>query len=365
MATVRQQENGRWQAIVRRTGHPQQSKTFAREKDATNWAKAVELEMDRGRWTDSTAAEKITLGELLTRYAAEISPGKKGAPQEASRIAFWQAHRLSQRSLASVKPVDLSRFVSERQAGGAAAATIRNDLAVISNLYTVANKRWGISIANPASGRVLDLPRENNARDRRFEGDEEARLFAALEDPGDAVKAEAGDRRNIWILPMVRIAVETAMRQGELLGVEWKHVDLVRRVIHLPDTKNGTSRDVPLSPVAVAVLEKLLQPKAKSGPVFNTTASAVKQSWMRAVARARRIYEKELRDAGEEPSVIKEDPLLTDLHFHDLRHEATSRLAEVFALHELMKVTGHKDTRMLARYYHPRAEDLAKKLASR
>jgi integrase len=363
MATIRQQVNGRWQAIVRRAGHPQQSKTFAREKDAANWAKATELEMDRGRWTDSTAAEKVTLGDLLVRYEQEVSVKKKGAAQEASRIAFWKAHKLSKRSLASIKSVDFAKFVSERQAGGAAAATIRNDLAVISNLYSVANKRWGISIANPASGRVLDLPRENNARDRRFERDEETRLFAALADPGDAVKAEAGDRRNIWILPMVRLAIETAMRQGELLSIDWKHVDLMRRVIHLPDTKNGTSRDVPLSSAAVAVLDALPKSKTRSGPVFATSPSAIKQSWVRAVGRARRAYVDELRAAGMEPGAIEEDSLLKNLHFHDLRHEATSRLAEVFALHELMKITGHKDTRMLARYYHPRAEDLAKKLS--
>lgn len=361
MATIRQQENGRWQAIVRRIGHPQRSKTFAAQRDAANWAKAVELEMDRGTWKDTAAAEQVTLGELLARYAAEVTLQKKGAAQELSRISFWRSHKLAKRSLASIKSSDLAGFVSERKAGGAAASTIRNDLAVISGLYNVANKRWGLSVPNPASGKVLDLPRENNARDRRLERDEEARLIAALEDPGDAVMTKDRDRRNVWILPLVRLAIETAMRQGELLALEWRHVDLERRVLHLPDTKNGTSRDVPLSSVAVAVLESCGTGK-KTGKVFPTTASAIKQSWVRAVARARRAYAEDLRDLGVESAAIDADPLLMDLHFHDLRHEATSRLADIFALHELMKITGHKDTRMLARYYHPRAEELARKL---
>ena len=59
----------------------------------------------------------------------------------------------------------------------------------------------------------------------------------------------------------------------------------------------------------------------------------------------------------------RDDKVLVDLTFHDLRHEATSRLADVFQMHELMKITGHKDSRMLARYYHPKISDLAKKLA--
>lgn len=95
---------------------------------------------------------------------------------------------------------------------------------------------------------------------------------------------------------------------------------------------------MPLSIRARSTLGTL--PHAIGGSVFPTTQSAVKQAFARACTRAG----------------------IEGLHFHDLRHEATSRLAEKLALHELMKVTGHKDTRMLARYYHPRAEDLAKKL---
>jgi integrase len=170
-------------------------------------------------------------------------------------------------------------------------------------------------------------------------------------------------------------------------------------------TKNEEPyRAVPLTSAAVAILVELKNRdgnvvKLPRGKVFRTTASAIKQSWERAVVRARDTYERETlmtglaangmsekdaaaeirkvkRSGGRTPAKPKpphkvtltitqnlaDDPLLTDLHFHDLRHEATSRLAEKLQLHELMKVTGHKGTRMLARYYHPRAEDLARKL---
>jgi integrase len=86
------------------------------------------------------------------------------------------------------------------------------------------------------------------------------------------------------------------------------------------------------------ILEGL--PRSITGMVFPTSQSAVKQAFARACERAG----------------------IDDLHFHDLRHEGTSKMADKLQLHELMKVTGHKDARMLARYYHPRTEDLAKKL---
>jgi integrase len=128
------------------------------------------------------------------------------------------------------------------------------------------------------------------------------------------------------------------MRRGELLELRWEHVDLKRRVAHLPETKNGSTRDVPLSSAAVAVLTAL--PSGISGRVFSTSETAITEGFQRAAKRAG----------------------LPDFRFHDLRHEATSRLAEKLQMHELGKVTGHKSPRMLVRYYHPRAEDLAKKL---
>ena len=129
------------------------------------------------------------------------------------------------------------------------------------------------------------------------------------------------------------------MRQGELLALRWERVDLEARTAYLEDTKNGEARTVPLSSRAVAVLEAL--PRSANGRVFPITAQAVKLSWGRACKRAG----------------------IKGLHFHDLRHEATSRLAEKLPnLIELAAVTGHKDLRMLKRYYHPRAADLARKL---
>ncbi|NDU92588.1 MAG: site-specific integrase [Ferrovum sp.] len=330
MATIRKRGTLQWEAQVRKKGFPHLNKTFLTRADAQDWAKVTEAEMLRGTFQDRTEAEATTLHEALERYAKEVSETKKGKVQELWRIKAWQSDPLAVRSLASLRGTDFAQWRDHRLKQ-VAPATCRNDLALISHLFTIAAKEWGLAVSNPVKN--MRLPSvKNNARQRRLEGDEEQRLFAALEDSG------AGARANHWMLPLVEIAIETAMRQSELLGLRWPDVNLSKAIIRLNDTKNGTSRNVPLSSHARSILEAL--PRYVTGQVFPVTASAVKQSFSRACMRGG----------------------LKNFHFHDLRHEATSRLAEKLALHELMKVTGHKDTRMLARYYHPRAEDLAKKL---
>lgn len=354
MATFKQRESGWWQAVIRRKGHAQESKTFPSRADAEKWARDIESKMDKGVFVSMAEAESTTLDDALDRYKREVSAGKKGCEQEKFRIKTWRENDLALRSLASLRGSDFAKYRDERLAAGAAAATVRLDLAVISHVFTIAAKEWNIPVQNPVAN--IRLPRQNNARERRLSEEEVCYLLAAVDDPGDATKAKERDRRNIYVPALVRVAIETAMRQGEMLALTWPNVDLSSRVARLPDTKNGTVRNVPLSTAAVEAFKGL--PRAINGRVFATTASAVKQSWARAVARAQRNYLADCKTNKREPVA----GFLDELTFHDLRHEATSRLAEKLALHELMKVTGHKDTRMLARYYHPRAEDLARKL---
>jgi integrase len=146
--------------------------------------------------------------------------------------------------------------------------------------------------------------------------------------------------------------------------LDWSDVDLIKRTAILEDTKNedtknGKKRVIPLSTKAIKTITKGDDNKVikiRRGPVFKTTYSALTQSFRRAIKRAIRIYKKEV-----EPD-MRVEGFLEDFTYHDLRHEATTRLAEKLQMHELMKVTGHSDSRMLARYYHPKAENLALKI---
>ena len=338
MATITKRGEYQWQAKVRCKGFPPVSKTFNTKKDAELWSSTTESEMGRGVYTDRSSAESITLFEALELYEKDISQFKDGANEEKYRIGLWKRDPLAQRSLASLKTSDFAKW-RDMRLETVSATTIKKDLSVISNLFNVAPDEWNISVLNPIKN--VRIKTEDNSRDRRIEADEEPRLMEALGD------MSAGNRSNIWILPMVKIAIETAARQSELLALKWVDVkpnEFTMRIFGKERadgktrTKNGTKfRDVPLSPTAIKIFETMPR---ETEYVFPTTASAIKQSWVRARKRAN----------------------ITDMVFHDTRHEATSRLAEIFQIHELAKITGHKDIRTLLKYYHPRAEDLAKKM---
>ncbi len=357
MATFEQRASGWWQAKIRRKGYPVQSRTFEKCSEAEAWARDIEHKMDRGSFVSRAEAESTTLKEALERYQREVTVKKKGKAQEQYRIKALLESSLSVRTLAGVRGSEVAAYRDAELARDLAPSTVMKSLALLSHLFETARKEWGIEVDNPV--KKISKPKIDNARDRRLSPEEWAYLQAALDEPGDAVKVADGDRRNEWTPVITRWAIETAMRQGEILALDWKHVDLTKRTAHLPSTKNGTSRTVPLSTAAVALISDAGKvARLRKGKVFSTTASALKQSFTRAVARGRRLYLADCQKANREPA----NSFLVDLTFHDLRHEATTRLAERLQLHELMRVTGHKDTRMLARYYHPRAEDLAQKL---
>lgn len=148
------------------------------------------------------------------------------------------------------------------------------------------------------------------------------------------------------------LALETAMRRGELLALDWDNIRLQDRVAYLPLTKNGSSRSVPLSSTAVAVLEGLTSNAAR--PRFPHHRQRV---GIRVCTRSNASEAHICRGRRDRR------PTFVDLHFHDLRHIAISRLAEKLPnVIELAAVSGHRDVRMLNRYYHVRAEDLAEKL---
>lgn len=339
MATITKRGDG-WQARIRRHGYPPASQTFARRADAEAWARAQESEMDRGVWRDRSSADSTTLYALLDRYAKDVAPTKKGADVELLRLRTLARDDLARFKLSALSPLVLADWRDRRLSSGCAGATVRRELDVLSALFNWARRELMIAVENPVAG--IRRPPPSRARDRRFEDGEEARLMAALEDgPGvreDGKQYRQGTR-NPWIRPVVELAIETAMRRGELLALAWENINLSKRTAYLPDTKNGETRTVPLSSRAIAVLSGL--PRSIDGRVFPVTTNALKLAFERAVRRAG----------------------IEDFHFHDLRHEATSRLAEKLPnLIELASVTGHKDLRMLKRYYHPRAEDLALKL---
>lgn len=328
MAYIRKRGELQWQVEIRRKGHKLQSRTFNTRAEAERWARHIENEMDRGVFVDRSEAESTTLKEALERYEREVSAFKKGHKQEKKRIAMWKEHDLAERYLANLRGSDFAEYRDDRLKAGASPSTIRLDLALISHLFTVAQKEWRMeSLSNPV--RMIRMPAPSKARDRRLTSAEEARVVGELRKIC----------KNPYIIPAVQFAAESAMRQGELMSMRWEWVDLKRRVVELPETKNGEARSVPLSSKAVGILKAL--PRSICGRVF-----VVGQDYLS------RVFSRAARQAGIE-----------GVRFHDLRHEAASRLFEKgLNPMEAAAVTGHKTLQMLKRYTHLRAEDLAKKL---
>jgi len=334
MATIRQRGPYRWEVQVRRHGWPDITRTLRSKNEAQAWASTIESEIARGTYVDRTEADTTTFGQLAQRYLDEVTPLKKGAEIERCRINALLKTSLAQYRVSAVSSRLIAEWRDSRLAQ-VSGSTVNRDLNLISHVFTIALKDWGIPINNPVS--LIRRPRNNKARRRRLTAEEEAGLLAELTPSGD-IKYGAG-RRNIWMRPLVELALETAMRRSELLNLLWEHVHLSQHYLHLEDSKNSDTRDVPLSSKAVHILSDL--PRSISGRVFPISANVVKLSFVRAVKRAG----------------------ITDLHFHDLRHEATSRLATKLSnVLELAAVTGHRTLTMLNRYYHPTATALALKL---
>lgn len=360
MATIRKKGDYQWHVQIRKRGHPTQTKTFETKIQAEQWAAVIESEIARGVFISRAEAERTTISELIDRYLVEITPFKRA---DRSEKALAQEKRLLKAVrdefgyivLASLQPKHVAAYRDKRQREGKAASTINHVLNTLSSVVNIAVKEWGLNIpSNPVS--MVKKPSSGKGRDRRLLEGEETRLLAACELSGDSW---GKGTRNPWIKPIVKIALETAMRQGEIVNLRWENITFLRDgrgTAFLEKTKNGESRTVPLSSRAIDVLKGL--PRSISGEVFPIDEESTKRTFIRLVRRARQVYEDEIEKQGKEA-----DPaMLVNLHFHDLRHEATSRLAEIFMPQELAKVTGHKTLQMIMRYYHPRAEDLARKL---
>lgn len=324
MATIEQRANGTWRTKIRKKGYPSLSASFDTKADAQRWAAEIEGDMSRKRFVDTREAEGTTVAEAFQRYAREVSAQKKGARQELTRIKTWSDSKYGSKSLAELRSSDLADYRDARLAEGISTNTVRLSLALISHLYTVAIKDWGIEgLSNPVA--KLRMPKGSRERDRRPTS---AELDGLL-------KAAAAIHHELPVV--IEIAIETAMRRSELLTLRREHIKGKHAL--LEDTKNGSRRLVPLSLRARALVESL--PARIDGSVFSLAPHSVSQYFLRACRAAK----------------------VDDLHFHDMRHEGTSRLFEKgLSIMEVASITGHKTMSMLKRYTHLCPDALADKL---
>jgi integrase len=329
MASIRELPSGKFQVQVRHRGMRPVAKSFNTKSEAARFGRLLESEIDRGVFVDRSEAQRATLGELIDRYLAEVTPLKKSARREAQRLNTLKKH-FGAVAPAALQSAHIAAYRDARLKTGLAGATVVKEINSLSHLLDVAIKDWGMALhANPA--KLVRRPPVARGRERRLMAGEEAKLFTACT-----------QSRAPMLAPVVRFAIETGMRIGEILALQWRYVDMTQRVATLPDTKTGDARQVPLSTAAIAAIS-VLPRHFKNGRVFWTwsRADSLENAWRRAV-----------KAAGIE-----------DLRFHDLRHEAVSRLFELgLNPMEVAAISGHKTLQMLKRYTHLRAAELALKI---
>ncbi|MGN6579730.1 MAG: site-specific integrase [Bordetella sp.] len=324
-----------WCAEIHRRGYKPVYRTFDSKQLGQQWARRIESEMDASVYLDRTDGERTTLGEGLDRYLREVVPTKTSPDQEKGRVQRWKQHSLSYRMMASLRGADFARYRDERRAAGKAENTIRLELQLVNHLYETARKEWGMEgLMNPLKN--IRKPSGSKARDRRLQSGEYEALRTYLADSGNPYTAPAYD-----------LAIETSLRQGKLFALRWEWIDLNARLVRIPSVfrqagNKGVPAILPLSRRACDVLAQLQARDGRTeGRVLDTTANAVVCLWKRAT-KALKIH---------------------NLRWHDLRHEATSRLFEKgLNPMELASITGHKSMQMLARYTHLKPETILAKL---
>ncbi len=281
----------------------------------------------------NTLVEK-SMSDALRHYCDQVSILKKGYAQEKYRIDQMCASFLGSKLVREITSVDIASYrdlrlsvVNPRNNQTLSTSTVRLEMSLLSNFFDICRIEWGFCAENP----VIDVrkPKSAQGRDRRLSAREE-RLILRY----------AHEHVNADFYVIVVLALETAMRQGEILNLFWENVNFKTKVAHLPETKNGTKRDVPLS---IKARDALFSLGVKNrGRVFSYTANGLKSTW--------RFMLKKLK--------------IENLHFHDLRHEAISRFFELGTLDvmEVATISGHKSLAMLKRYTHLKAERLVTKL---
>lgn len=327
----------KYQVRVRRKGFPTISKSFHRHSDAKEWARMMETKADRHELSpDSKALKSIALADLIRRYRDTVLPGKKCCEVETIILNAFLRHPICKKTLNDLTASDFARYRDDRLSGkhgmkAITPKTIKRTLSPVHRMFQVAMSEWDVPLSrNPLADFKMKVT-DNKRQRRLLEGELEKLLSAA------------NTNRNPYVVLIVRFALETAMRRGEILALRWRDIDSERYSVTVLESKNGHSRIVPLSSVAIGILKTTagMAGDSDGDTVFPVSANAFKLSWVRLVRRAE----------------------LDDLHFHDLRHEAISRLFELgLTVPEVASVSGHRDMRMLLRYAHANHASIRAKL---
>ena len=331
MASFRKRSGG-WRAEVAKRGL-RESQTFPTKAQAQAWATQREAEILSGVAGHSVGVSS-SLSDALKRYKLEVSPSKAGRRWEEVRLDKLDNDlEFSGDRIGDVTADQIAEWRDARLKE-VTSPTVRREMTLLSSVFEIAKREWRWCKANPV--REVKRPSNGRPRERRIQPDEEQKLLARL-GYVEGVRPETLQQELAYAF---LIAIETAMRQGEILGLTKSATHLGKRYVRLDATKNGDSRNVPLSLRAVDLLQMLID------------AAADRQALFRLKSASADAMFRKVRNELEIP----------DLHFHDTRHEATTRLARKLDVLDLARMTGHRDPRSLMVYYNATATEVASRL---
>ncbi len=292
--------------------------------------------MDKAQYREPGDSLRVTVRSLLEKFRDQVSPARKGARWETVRINSFLKHAdFVERRLDQLQSDDLRAWRDERLKT-VSGASVNRELNLLSGVFSHAIKEWSVPLRdNPVH--LVKRPPGGKPRRQRWSEDQIQDLLRAIE--FDESKRPIRGRDYVgWA---VLLAIETAMRLGELCSLHVADVNLAERYVVLHDTKNGDGRHVPLSTRAGDLLAKLIERKGPKERVFPVVSESLG------------LYFREARDKAG----------LHGVRFHDTRHEAATRLSKKLAnVLELSAVTGHRSLQSLKIYYNPKAQELAAKL---
>lgn len=304
-----------------------ESQTFSTKPAAVQWGLDRDAELENA---DGLVRGR-TMRDAFKRYAKEVSPSKRGARWEQIRLEKLCRDPIADITCQMLRLRDAEDFRDRALVTLAPNSVIRE----LTILKTVVREcvRWRWISAYPLTG--VRNPKPGKARDRLPTDQELVKLqttVALVEGATPATKRQL-------VVVMFLVAVETAMRLGELCSLDWSSIDIEARTAQLEETKNGDPRSVPLSPRALELLSWLSRDTERVFPISSDSASKTFGN-IRAAAK------------------------IGDLTFHDSRHLATTRLAPIVGdVLELARVTGHRNINELMTYYNKSATQIAEKLA--
>lgn len=340
MASITQYRGKTWRAVIRKTGYKPISKTFSTKAQAQSWATKTEAAMLQGVHRDVVKeARTQTVRELLEKFRDDVAPTRKGGRWETTRLnMILREFDFVERRLDQLSADDI-RAWRDARLKAVSPASVNRELNLISGVFTHAIKEWGAPLSvNPVH--QVARPKGNGKHRNRRWSQAEIELILKHSDHQPGVRPAKGVEYVGWAL---LLALETAMRLGEIVLPTKADYHRSERRLHLKDTKNGDERDVPLSTRAIEILDLLTADIERDDQIFPFTSESLG------------VFFRDVRAAAGLKSA--------DLHFHDSRHEAATRLSKKLSnVLELSAVTGHRSLQSLKRYYNPTPAELASRL---